>query len=52
MQTPKLNVGEWVMGMKYSGFTRIVQYLPNRLVYRLIQQSDPAGYVPIGQLGD
>ena len=26
MQTTNLDVGEWVMGMKYSGFTRIVLY--------------------------
>ena len=26
MQTLNLNVGEWVMGMKYSGFTRFVLY--------------------------
>ncbi len=26
MRTTNLNVGEWVMGMKYFGFTRIVLY--------------------------
>ena len=47
MQTTNLNVGEWVMGMKYSDFTRIVLYsniypIFTRL-HRLIQQS--GGYL-------
>ncbi len=36
MQTTNLNVGEWVMGMKYSGsgFTRIVLYREYYIVVR------------------
>ncbi len=52
MQTTKLNVGELVMGIKYSGFTTIVLYsniYPKKLVYiyRPIEQS--CG-LPIGPL--